>query len=138
MKAGRCIFHENGQSIVEFGLILPFLLLFIMGTLNLGQVFYNKLAIQSAAREGAYYLSYNTADSANCVATVCFQGTRAAIRAEANNLGVIIPDANIVISGVLSSGATIQVDIAQPVNLMIYSLINGPVVLTSQVRMVVQ
>ena len=46
-----------GQSLVEFALIIPILLLLVMGALELGRLFYIKVTLHNAAREGAYYLS---------------------------------------------------------------------------------
>ncbi len=58
--------NRTGQSVVEFALILPILLLIIMGALDLGRAFYMKIAVINSAREGAYYLSYNPMDKTNC------------------------------------------------------------------------
>ena len=45
--------RETGVSAVEFGLILPLLLVLILGIIDYGWVFYVKLNITNAAREGA-------------------------------------------------------------------------------------
>jgi Flp pilus assembly protein TadG len=128
----------RAQSLVEFALILPILLLLIMGTFDLGRLFYIKITLVSAAREGAYYLSYHTDDPANCVGGVCYQGTRQAISVEANNMGVQVVPANVTIGGTVSSGNTITVTVSQTVNLFIFNFIRGPVTVSSSVRMVVQ
>ena len=44
---------QNGASAVEFALILPFLILIIFGTIELGLYLYNKNVITNASREGA-------------------------------------------------------------------------------------
>ncbi|MBP8856868.1 MAG: pilus assembly protein, partial [Anaerolineaceae bacterium] len=41
----RC---KKGQSIVEFALILPIVLLLIMGVLDLGRAFFMKIALVNA------------------------------------------------------------------------------------------
>lgn len=46
---------RSGQSLVEFALILPFLLLIILGTFDLGRAVYSQTVISNAAREGARY-----------------------------------------------------------------------------------
>jgi PKD repeat protein len=49
--------HRNrtlGQSLVEFALILPVLLLFFAAALDLGRVFYANITLHNAAREGAF------------------------------------------------------------------------------------
>ena len=44
---------ENGQSAVEFALVLPILLLIVCGILDFGWLFYNQLSVENACREGA-------------------------------------------------------------------------------------
>ena len=110
----------RGQSIVEFALIAPILLLLIMGTLDLGRVFYVKIALQSAAREGAYYLSYNPDDVMNCVGTICYQDTIMAAQSEANNMGVDVVPTDITVSGDLPRGTTVEVSVKQVVDLFIF------------------
>ena len=47
------IFHGHGQSMVEFAMILPLFVLFIVGIFELGRAFFSFIAISNAAREGA-------------------------------------------------------------------------------------
>lgn len=44
---------EDGQSLVEMALVLPFLLLILLGIVQFGFVFSGYIAVTSAAREGA-------------------------------------------------------------------------------------
>jgi len=53
----------SGQSIVEFALMMPVLLLMLMGALDVGRMYYTHLAIQNAAGEGALYAAIHP----NCV-----------------------------------------------------------------------
>ncbi|HJW84887.1 MAG TPA: TadE family protein [Anaerolineae bacterium] len=46
---------ERGQSLVEFALMLPVLLTMLMGTLDIGRMYFAYIAIQNAAGEGALY-----------------------------------------------------------------------------------
>ena len=48
---------ERGQSLVEFALVLPVLLLILVGIFNFGQVFYSDIVINEAARDAARYAS---------------------------------------------------------------------------------
>ena len=48
---------EKGQAMVEMALVLPILLLLVGGIVDFGWLFYNKLALNNAAREGARYAS---------------------------------------------------------------------------------
>jgi Flp pilus assembly protein TadG len=45
--------HKKGQSLVEFALVLPILVLIIMGIFDLGWAVYMNNTIANAAREGA-------------------------------------------------------------------------------------
>ena len=46
---------RRGQSLVEFALVLPLLVLIVFGVLDLGRAFYALITITNAAREGARY-----------------------------------------------------------------------------------
>lgn len=59
---------EDGQSIVEFALILPVFLLILCGIIDFGWMFYNQLTLNNACREGARYAVVNTADGADMAA----------------------------------------------------------------------
>jgi len=45
----------DGQSMIEYALILPFFVLFIVGIFDLGRAFFSYITITNAAREGARY-----------------------------------------------------------------------------------
>ena len=53
--------NEEGQSMVEFALILPIFLLILCGIIDFGWMFYNQLALNNICREGARYAVVNTA-----------------------------------------------------------------------------
>lgn len=55
----RHIKSQKGQSMVEFALTLPVLLLVLCGILDFGWIFSNKLIVGYCAREGARYGSIN-------------------------------------------------------------------------------
>jgi len=50
--------HHPGQSLVEFALILPLFVLFIIGVFELGRAFFSYIAITNAAREGARVVTF--------------------------------------------------------------------------------
>ena len=62
--------HQLGQSLVEFALILPILVLLLVGIFDLGRVVYYYSALQNAAREGARYGIVHPNDSAGVEAAV--------------------------------------------------------------------
>lgn len=48
---------QRGQSLVEFALVLPLLVLLLGGVLELGRLFFAYVAVTDAAAEGATYAS---------------------------------------------------------------------------------
>ena len=44
---------ERGAAVVEFAIVLPFLMLLLMGIIELGLLFYNQQVLTNASREGA-------------------------------------------------------------------------------------
>ncbi len=79
----------RGQSLLEMALILPILLVLIIGALEFGRLFFTKLVITNAAREGAYYLSTHPSDYDSGTAP----NTVIAAQTEAANSG--IPDVTV-------------------------------------------
>ena len=69
----------KGQSLIELALLLPIILFMIFSIVEFGRVFYTKIVITNAAREGAYFLSLHPTDHANGIA---------AVEAEAMNSGI--------------------------------------------------
>lgn len=63
MSAGRRKRDVLGQSLVEFALILPVLLLIIMGVFDFGRAVYAFNTVSNAAREGARLLIVNQGTS---------------------------------------------------------------------------
>lgn len=59
-KAKRGFRGENGQSMVELAVTLPLLLLLVFGIIDFGWLFYNKMGVENASREGARYAIVNS------------------------------------------------------------------------------
>jgi PKD repeat protein len=49
--------RSRGQSLVEFALVLPLLLVFLATVLDLGRIYYANISLLNAAREGAFQAS---------------------------------------------------------------------------------
>ena len=75
-----------GQSLLELALMIPMLLVLITGALEFGRIFYTKIVISNAAREGAYYLSTNPSDYNSGTGEA--PNTVHVAEAEANNSGI--------------------------------------------------
>jgi Flp pilus assembly protein TadG len=48
-------YRQSGQALVEFALVIPFLILVFMGIMDLGRGIYAYNVVASSAREGARY-----------------------------------------------------------------------------------
>jgi len=47
--------EQTGQSLLEFALVMPLLLLIFSGAADLGRAFYNQVALENAVKEGSLY-----------------------------------------------------------------------------------
>jgi len=59
--------REKGQSLVEFVIVLPILLIILAGVLDLGRLYFAYVAVTDAAAEGAAYAAIHPTDSAEVV-----------------------------------------------------------------------
>jgi len=76
----------RGQALIEMALMLPFLLMLVITSIELARVFYTQIVITNAAREGAYYLSTHPSDYD--AGTGSAPGTLLAIQREASSSGI--------------------------------------------------
>jgi Flp pilus assembly protein TadG len=58
MRCRRLCYSRKGQALVETALLLPILMLLVMGSADLGRVFYYSIAVTNAAREAARQGTY--------------------------------------------------------------------------------
>ena len=63
--------HERAQSVVEFAIVVPVLLLLLVGISDLGRLYTSVVAVESAAREAADYGAFDATywDPANITTT---------------------------------------------------------------------
>ncbi len=59
----RFLKSERGQSMVEFALVLPILLLLLCGIIDFGWIFAQKIEINNSCREAARYTAVHYNDS---------------------------------------------------------------------------
>ena len=62
--------QDRGQELVEFAIILPFLLMLVFGIFDMGLGVYFYSALQNAAREGARFAIVHTPDEAGIAAAI--------------------------------------------------------------------
>jgi Flp pilus assembly protein TadG len=82
MMLGRFSRSERGTALIELTIILPLLVLFIIGAVEFGRVYYAAITVANAARAGAQFGTQEN-QSAN------FAGMTQAAQAEAADLGAI-------------------------------------------------
>lgn len=91
--------HSRGQSIVEFALLLPVLVLIVIGATDLGRAYHVTITLNNAAREGTRQAVYNYWSATEI--------RNATIR-EATNSGITLTAADITLtcgtSGALNTG----------------------------------
>lgn len=86
----RILFRPvKGQSMVEFALLLPLLVLIFAGIFDLGRAFFASITITNSAREGARYGALNH----DYITGVC-----TAAKTEALNSGITLSDSNITVT----------------------------------------
>ena len=59
LSAPASAYNRSGQSIAEFAIILPVLLLLLIGIADLGRLYTSTIAVESAAREAADYGAFD-------------------------------------------------------------------------------
>lgn len=59
---------ERGQSLLEFALVLPVLLIVLAGVLDLGRLYFAYVAVTDAAGEGAAYAAIHPDDTDEIIA----------------------------------------------------------------------
>jgi len=68
LRHSRCA-SQNGQSLLEFAIVLPILLLIAFGITEFGRAYYQYNTLSKAIRNGARYLSSHPYDNANITNT---------------------------------------------------------------------
>lgn len=83
--------RRSGQSLVEFALILPLLLLIVVGAIDLGRVYVMTITMENAAKEGAFFGARNPTCDSN-VTPGCLDPQNVTARVT-NELDGLVPDA---------------------------------------------
>jgi Flp pilus assembly protein TadG len=142
MKGKTKINHNKlqGQSMIEFAIALPVLLLLILGAMDFARMFSTKVVLTNAAREGANYLARNPKEYPSTT------NTGNAITFEAQGItfdSVLITcfptdDDGCVQGGTATVTVTKGVDLIFGGFLQTFGVTGGPIQLSSTVEMMVQ
>jgi TadE-like protein/PKD domain-containing protein len=93
--------RSRGQSLVEFGLILPVFLLLFATTLDLGRLAFARVTVTNAAREGAFQASKTPTDfdpTQPCPAGATSNLIVCRVQLEAKSSGVTIAPSDIAVA----------------------------------------
>ncbi|NLP50797.1 TadE family protein [Bacillus sp. RO1] len=98
---------QKGQSLVEFALIVPLILLLLFGMFDIGRVLFSAVALEHAAREGARVASVGK--------------TNAEVIASINNATTGLDTSLVSVSistEARNSGENIEIYLSYPVNMI--------------------
>ena len=125
-KIRSIIKEESGQSIVEFALVLPVLMLIVVGIVEFGWLFNGKITLTSAAREGARVAAIVKNET---TATAAINET-----ADLSGLTVTLIDYDYIAGGP-NSVNRVKVSVEGRMNPLVGLFITGPVDMESEAFM---
>ena len=102
----------SAQALVEVALVLPIILLLVMGAMDFGRMFYTKIVLTNAAREGANYLAYYPDDK-----DAGYVETYNSIITEATSSNVVVGIGDVIISGCCTRGQPVRVSVTKSMDL---------------------
>jgi len=68
---------RRGQSLIELAFAMPLMLLILLGTIDLGRMFFDYIQLRSAVIDGAMYASRNPNDTSGAIAEAQMTGVPA-------------------------------------------------------------
>ncbi len=132
----------RGQSIVEFALLVPLIIMLLAGVVDLGNGFQTWINLTNAAREGARKASV-MADATTICSYTRDELTATGIDVPCGNVAVIYPgaggaDAGSCVAGVRRAGCPVRVQVAYAMNTFLGQVFGvNTIAITSYVDMVV-
>jgi len=123
---------RSGQSLVEFAIVLPLLVLILIGIFDLGRAFYSLITITNAAREGARYATFYPNN---------ITGIQNIAVGEASGSGINIIGTNVTRTcptGSCTSGNPVLVTVQYQYNFILNFFVPNGVTFTRSVQMMIQ
>jgi Flp pilus assembly protein TadG len=126
---------QSGQELVEFAVVLSFILLVLIGVIDLGRVFHASITIASASRTGARYaISYGYDDIGGVVTVdAATTGTRA--QNEAQNSGITLDSVNVNCPGGCVHGGPVVVTVTHNFQFLFNAFIGSGLTLSHSSEM---
>jgi Flp pilus assembly protein TadG len=78
---------ESGQSLIEMAFAVPLLLLLLLGTIDIGRVFFEYIDLRHATTEGATYGARNPTDITGTKSMVSLSGVPAGTVVDVTTVG---------------------------------------------------
>ena len=116
MKERTDITSEQGQTMAEFAVVLPILVVLLFGIMQFGIAFNNYVTLTDAARAGARKaaVSRNSGDPAG--------DCKRAVLAAADNLDQTVLDPRVQCNSSWAAGSDVEVDASYPYNITLFGL----------------
>jgi len=110
------ITSEQGQTMAEFAVVLPILVVLLFGIMQFGIAFNNYVTLTDAARAGARKaaVSRNSSDPAG--------DCKSAVLAAADNLDQSVLDPRVQCTSSWAAGSDVEVDASYPYNITLFGL----------------
>jgi hypothetical protein len=124
----------QGQSLIEFALLLPLLILIVFGTVDLGRAFFVSITLSNAAREGARYAVLNYTETDWVLKSrqrAADEGLGSGLALTIDNISVICPS-----TGTCSRGNPIKVTASYDFVLVMDFILPSPIALNRSVEMI--
>ena len=86
--------RSRGQALVELALVVPIMLLLVLAALDLGRIFYSRITVNNAAREGAFVGAYYPASFSTSACNATTNKIMCAVTNETSNSFVSIAPAD--------------------------------------------
>lgn len=113
--------RQEGVSLAEFALILPYFLLIILGMVDMGRGFNTYIGVMNATREGVVWLANNGDD---------LTGMENRIETELNRVGLSAGDIDFTLEpdkSAYESGDLVTLTIEYPYDLLFGAITNIPI-----------
>jgi Flp pilus assembly protein TadG len=104
---------ERGQTAVEFALVIPVMLMFLLGIFQIGQTFFNNENIATAARDGARAAAIHTGSTDTQIKNYAYAAIKSQLTGiDQTKITMVVYDASQ--AGVWAQGDTVDVTVTYP------------------------